>query len=77
MVFFHSFNVFFLKSFQLKWEAPNEEQLIKFLVEEKGFRLAILYNLFDKIIHSTVFFFFSFLKSCSKVESFEKADFLI
>ena len=28
--------------FQLKWEAPNEEQLIKFLVEEKGFRLVML-----------------------------------
>ena len=27
-------------SFQLKWEAPNEEELVKFLVEEKGFRLA-------------------------------------
>ena len=75
MVLFHSFNVFFLKSFQLKWEAPNEEQLIKFLVEEKGFRLAMLYNLFNKIIHAT--FFFSFLKSFSKVESFEKVDFLI
>lgn len=24
--------------FQLKWEAPNEEELVKFLVEEKGFK---------------------------------------